>query len=196
MSDLIPDGPQGGQAAPHPKRAFVRALSSQRKGAVPVSSGFRQTATTINRRMHDTVATTRGIRLAKFRDKLHLALKCQYDLLEKAVQGRTFSLVTIERAVADSGRIEELPYYRQLKRWWWKTPNGRYAIVIRYGYHRLPFARGRFVHESDKLEGFKDFLLTQMRRVDKGDPDWAYDVYMSSRQIAGFAGVSSLYGRC
>ena len=78
--------------------------------------------------MHDTVATIRGIRLAKFRDKLGLALKCQYDLLEKAVQGRTFSLVTIERAVADSGRIEELPYYRQLKRWWWKTPNGNHPL--------------------------------------------------------------------
>ena len=40
---------------------------------------------------------------------------------EKAVQGRTFSLVTIERAVTESGRIEELPYFRQVKRWWWKT---------------------------------------------------------------------------
>jgi hypothetical protein len=94
-------------------------------------------AATINRCMHDTAATIRGIRLAKFRGKLGLALKCQYDLLEKAVQGRTFSLATIERTVTGSGRIEELPYYRQVKRWWWKTANGRYAIVIRYGYHRL-----------------------------------------------------------
>jgi hypothetical protein len=122
--------------------------------------------------MHDIAATIRGICLAKFRDKLGSALKRQYDLLEKAIQGRTFSLVTMERAVGDSGRIEELPYYRQLKRWWWKTANGRYAIVIRYGYHRLPFERGRFVYESDKLEAFKAFLLTQMGRVDRGELDW------------------------
>jgi hypothetical protein len=105
--------------------------------------------------MFDTAATIRGIRLAKFRDKLGLALKCQYDLLEKAIQGRTFSLVTMERAVTDSGRIEELPFYRQLKRWWWKTGEGRYAIVLRYGYHRLPFEPARFVYEADQLADLK-----------------------------------------
>jgi len=146
--------------------------------------------------MYDTAATIRGIRLAKFRDKLGSALKRQYDLLEKAIQGRTFSLVTMERAVGDSGRIEELPYYRQLKRWWWKTADDQYAIVIRYGYHRLPFERGRFVYESDTLEAFKPFLIAQMRRVERGELDWAYDLYMSSRRIAGFSGVSSLYGSC
>jgi hypothetical protein len=114
--------------------------------------------------MFDTAATIRGIRLAKFRDKLHVALKCQYDLFEKAVQGRTYTLITIERAVTESGRIEELPFYRRLKRWWWKTANGRYAIVIRYGYHRLPFEPGRFVQEADQLAEFMSFLLTQMRR--------------------------------
>jgi hypothetical protein len=138
-------------------------------------------------------ATVRGIRLAKFRDKLHAAIKCQYDLLEKAVQGRTYTLITIERAVTESGRIEELPFYRRLKRWWWKTTNGRYAIVIRYGYHRLPFEPGRFVQEADRLADFMSFLLTQMRRVDCGELDWAYDTYIVTRGIAGLCGVASLY---
>jgi Family of unknown function (DUF6641) len=106
------------------------------------------------------------------REKLLINIERQIKTAEAEIKGEEYTFEDFRYIThAETGKRTRQSVYVRGRRWWWKTTNDVYYLVVKYGARKLEFAKGKFAIEVGAKKNLVPTLKSLAEAVKNGELD-------------------------